>query len=143
MPRAAGAPPAALPFLYEFYTVRALQIKPARRRRYEATCQADSGAVVTSIMGIQNYNEDKTFLRGRLVPAWPGRAGPFGSAAVATADARGNDPGDGNYRVSEVASAGEVLAAAEHCGVAHCNCCKVLLPKRRHAASGHGPGTPD
>jgi hypothetical protein len=66
-----------------------------------------------------------------------------GSNAVATADARGNDPGDGNYRLSEGAAAGEGLAAAEHCGAAHCSCCKARLRSRRHAASGHGPGIPD
>ena len=83
------------------------------------------------------------FLRGRLVPAMPGRAGPIGSAVAATADARGNGPEDGNCPLSEDAAAGEGLAAAEHCGAEHYSCCKVRLRKRRHAASGHVPDIPD
>ena len=65
------------------------------------------------------------------------------SNAVATADAWGNDPGDGNYRLSEGAAAGGGLAAAGHCGAAHCSCCKARLRSRPHAASGHGPGILD
>jgi hypothetical protein len=80
---------------------------------------------------------------GTARPGMPGRAGPIGSAAVATVNARGNDPGDGNYRVSEDAAAGEGLAAAEHCGAAHCNCCKARLRRRLHAATGREPGIPD
>jgi len=62
---------------------------------------------------------------------------------VAIVDAREHDPRDGSYRVSEVAAANEVPAAAEHCAAAHCSYCKVLLQSRRHAASDHELGTPD
>jgi len=67
----------------------------------------------------------------------------MGSAAVATADGRGNDPGAGNYRVSGAAAAGEGLVAAEHCGAVHCSWCIARLRRRLHAASDHGPGIPD
>jgi hypothetical protein len=67
----------------------------------------------------------------------------MGSAGVATADARGNDPGDGNYRVSEDEAAGEGLAAAEHCGAGLCSWRKARFRMRLRAASGRGPGIPD
>jgi hypothetical protein len=117
MPRAAGAPPAALPF------------KTAKNR--------------SNPLQFVRTKRGQGYLRGRRVPARPGRAGPFCSAAEATASAPANAPEDGNYRVSEDAAAGEGLAAAEHCGAARCNCCKVHLRSRQHAASGLGPSIPD
>ena len=71
------------------------------------------------------------------------RAYPNGSIAAATADAQVDDPAGGNCRASGDAAAGEGPAAAVHCGAARYSCYRVLLRRRRHAASGHGPRIPD
>jgi hypothetical protein len=152
MPRAAGPPIGRSPFLCDSSLVlERTNTCPPKKRAASTTAANEEVCKGLCVLGRRGhaafqYIKSKMPIEISAGTARPGltrTSGPFGSVAMATADALGNDPGGGNYRVSEDAAAGDCRAAAARYGAAHCNYCKVLLRRKRRAASGHGPGTPD
>ena len=82
-------------------------------------------------------NRDELWALRSRWPESPIRAGDVTLAVPASA------PADGSCPANADACAGAGRAAAERCEEGSCSCCKGLLRRRKPAASGREPHTPD